>query len=365
MSFEPLRSLVGGEEPLLSWQRWDSIRRSELFVLVASAVFVLVFPWLFVRSPVISGYVGGYQSLVKSIIIWSIFAVGFNLLLGYTGLLSFGHAIFWGGAGYMAGWVALYSYGHPVLMIVGGAIFAVVLAALAAPILLRLNTVYFAIVSLAMGQSLFWLSREPLNAVTGGENGLPRLTVEPLFGETLTRDPLPGILGTLMGSYMYLLIAIGFVLVIVFVHRVLKSPYGLIFRAIRENETRSSFVGLDVWRYKFAAFLMSAGVSGLAGGLLTVDKAFVGVRRLWWSASGDVVVMTVIGGLGTLFGPVIGAIIYLWFNGIVDGFAVIGQFWLLILAFVFTTIVWRYPDGVFGVLTRLGRAIRSLGGGGS
>jgi branched-chain amino acid transport system permease protein len=365
MSFEPLRRFVDGDAPLLSWQRWDSVKSSELFVLVASAVFVVVFPWLFVRSPVISGYVGGYQSLAKTTVIWSIFAIGFNLLLGYTGLLSFGHAIFWGGAGYMAGWVALYSYGHPILMIVGGAVFAVVLAALVAPILLRLSTVYFAIVSLAMGQTLFWLSREPLNEWTGGENGLPRLTVEPIFGDTLARDPLPGILGTLMGSYMYFLIAIVFVLVVVFVHRVLKSPYGLIFRAIRENETRTSFVGLNVWRYKFAAFLMSAGVSGLAGGLLTADKAFVGIRRLWWSASGDVVVMTVIGGLGTLFGPVIGAIVYLWFNGVVDGFAVVGKFWLMILAFVFTAIVWRYPDGTFGALRRLGRAIRSLGGGSS
>jgi len=354
--------LMDGDGAPIGWEQWDRLKGSELFVFVASAVFAVVLPWLFVRAPVISGLIGGYQSLVKTAMIWAIFAVGFNLLLGGTGLLSFGHAMFWGGAGYMAGWIAIYSYGHPVLMIIAGVIFAIAMAVVVAPILLRLHTVYFAIVSLAIAQSLFWLSREPLNEWTGGENGLTRMDVEPLFGDVAVAEELPNILGTLMGSWMYLLIAIGFVITIVTVNRIRKSPYGLIFQAIRENEKRSAFVGMNVWRYKFSAFVMSAGVTGLAGALLTVDKSFVGIRRLWWQASGDVVVMTVIGGLRTLFGPVAGAIVYMWFQGVVDGYETIGQYWLLMLAVMFTAIVWKYPAGIWGMFRQIGRYLRSWEG---
>ena len=355
--------VLDGDAPLLSWERWDRLKRSELFIFVASAVFAVLFPWLFVRAPVIGDIIGGYQSIVKTALTWAIFAIGFNLLLGETGLLSFGHAMFWGGAGYMAGWVALYSYGHPVLMVVAGVVFAIVMAVLVAPILLRLHTVYFAIVSLGFAQSLFWLSREPLNEWTGGENGLTRMQVEPLIGDVAMSDTLPGILGELMGSWMYLLIAIAFVIAIVAANRIRKSPYGLIFQAIRENETRSTFIGMDVWRYKFSAFVMSAAFTGLGGALLTVDKSFVGIRRLWWQASGDVVVMTVIGGLRTLFGPVAGAILYMWFNGVVDGYETIGQYWLLMLAVMFTAIVWKYPEGIWGMFKQIGAYLRSWGDG--
>lgn len=353
--------LGDSDEPLLSWERWDRIKRSELYVFFAAAAFAVLFPWLFVRAPVTSDIITGYDSLAKSIVIWSIFAVGFNILLGETGLLSFGHAAFWGIAGYGAGWVAIYSYGHPVLMIVVGVILATLFAALIAPILLRLHTVYFAIVSLAIAQTLFWLSREPLNEWTGGENGLTRMSVKPLFGDVSVAEPLPNVFGELMGSWMYLVIAVAFVFSIVAVNRIRKSPYGLIFQAIRENETRSTFVGMNVWRYKFSSFVMSAFFAGLAGALLTVDKSFVGIRRLWWSASGDAVVMTVIGGLRTLFGPVAGAIVYQWFGGVVDGYEQIGQYWLLMLAVMFTAIVWWYPNGLWGLFSQIGDYLRSLG----
>jgi branched-chain amino acid transport system permease protein len=353
---------IGDDGALLSWERWDQLKESELFIILAAAAFAVLFPWLFAEAPVISEFAQGYDSLGKSMIIWGIFAMGFNLLLGETGLLSFGHAAFWGVAGYVAAWVAVYSYGHPILMIVAGIIVAGVFAAVIAPLVIRFQTVYFAIVTLAIAQTLFWLSREPLEQWTGGENGLTRMDIKPLFGDVAPAEPLPGILGTLMGSWMYLVIAVCFVLAIAGIHRLKKSPYGLIFQAIRENETRSAFIGVDVWKYKFSAFVMSATVSGLAGALMTVDKSFVGVRRLWWSASGDIVVMTVIGGLRTLFGPVIGAIIYKWFGGVASGFPNIGEFWLLTLAAVFMAIVWAYPDGVWGLFSQIGGYIRGRWG---
>jgi branched-chain amino acid transport system permease protein len=259
----------------------------------------------------------------------------------------------------MAGWVAIYLIPSPILMVVGAILISILLAAVAALLLLRLHTVYFAIVSLAMGQMLFWMAREPAYAITGGENGLTQIPIDPLFGMFDLAARLPEFLRTFVPDYMYLMIAVGFVLTVVFVNRVLKSPYGLIFKGIRENETRTSFVGLSTWKYKFSAFLMSAAISGLAGGLATLHNNFVGIRRLLWEASGDVVVITVLGGIGSLAGPVLGAFVYLWFEGVVNTFDVIGEAWQLMLAIVFTAIVWRYPGGIWAMLSGVTGFVRS------
>jgi len=157
---------------------------------------------------------------------------------------------------------------------------------------------------------------------------------------------------------LYLFVGVFFVAVVMFITRIRKSPYGLIFKAIRENETRASFVGLDVWRYKFAAFLLSGGVSGLAGALLAVNTQFAGVERLYWSISGDIVVMAVLGGLGTIVGPIIGTFVWFYFRGIVNGFPTLGDYWLLMLAVSFTAVVWAYPDGIWGMITSLTEELR-------
>lgn len=361
MSTDSLRRLLDSSGEILTWDRWDQVKHSERFVFVTTTLFVALFSWVFVRSPV-GDAIFGYHSLARTILIWSIFALGFNLLLGQTGLLSFGHAMFWGGAGYAAAWVAIYAHGDPILMLIGGVAFALILAFLTAFVLLRLHTVYFAIVTLAIAQMLFWFAREPFFFLTGGENGLSGISVEPLLGTINLRDPVPGIFGTLWVDYLYVFIAVLFVLVVMFITRVRKSPYGLIFKAIRENETRTTFVGLDVWRYKFAAYLLSGGVVGIAGALMTIESQFVGIRRLYWQASGDVVVITILGGLGTIAGPVIGAIVYLYFEGVVDGFARIGSYWLLMLAVAFTAVVWKYPSGFWGMIKEIGARIRGLSG---
>jgi branched-chain amino acid transport system permease protein len=343
------------------WARWDHLKHTERFVILAAAGFVIVFPWLFVRSP-IGEAISGYGSLARSIVIWSIFALGFNLLLGETGLLSFGHAMFWGLGGYMAAWVAQYFVDFPIAMLVGAVLISLVLASLAALVLLRLHTVYFAIVTLAIAQMMFSMAVEPAYALTGGTNGLTGVPVGDLLGTVSLSERLPMFLSELMGDYMYLLIAAGFVLTVAFIHRVLKSPYGLIFKGIRENETRTAFVGLSTWKYKFAAFLMSGAIAGLAGGLMTVNTKFVGVDSLFWTTSGDVVVMSVLGGLGTLAGPVIGAFVYLYFKGVVNSFETIGPFWQLMLATLFTVVVWRYSGGILGFFKAISRFLRRLTG---
>ncbi|RQG99405.1 branched-chain amino acid ABC transporter permease [Natrarchaeobius oligotrophus] len=358
MSEETAQQLTDTDAAILSWETWDRVKHTERFAIVAAVVFVALWSWLFARAPITSE-LGGYHSLATTILIWSVFAIGFNLLLGQTGLLSFGHAMFWGGGGYAAALVSLHVYGDPVLMLVVGTTFTLLLAALTGVIALRLHAVYFAIITLAMGQLLYYLATSPLRPITGGRNGLTGIQLEPIFGLVYLGMPLPGIFGTLWVNYEYLLVATVFVLVIAFVNRIRKSPYGLIFRAIRENEQRVSFVGLNVWRYKFAAFLMSGGIVGLGGSLMTIESQFAGLGSLYWITSGEVVIMTVLGGVGTLFGPVLGAVIFLYFEGVVDGFPIVGRYWLLMLATVFTAIVWKYPDGLWGMLKLIASRIRS------
>ncbi len=357
MSIKSIRQLVDGEEKP-NWETWDRIKHTEWFVCLAATTFAAFWAYIFARAPLFA-FLGGYQALAKTMLIWAIFAISFSLLLGQTGLLSFGHAMFWGGSGYAAALVSIHIHGDPILMLVVGTLFALALALVTGFIALRLHTVYFAIMTLALAQLLYHLVSVPLRPITRGRNGLTGVQVEPLFGVVHLAERPPGIFETLWINYEYVLIATIFVLVVVFVNRIRKSPYGLLFKAIRENESRASFVGLDVWRYKFAAYLISGGLAGLAGSLMTIESQFAGLSSLYWLTSGEVVIMAVIGGVGSLFGPVLGAILFLYFEGVVDGFAVIGQYWLLLLALAFTAIVWKFPDGLWGLFERIGAAVRT------
>lgn len=363
MSTDTSERAADDESSTISWGTWDRIRHTERFILGAALLFVALFPWVFTSLPLIPSDLLGYDQLVRLILIWSIFALGFNLLLGQTGLLSFGHAMFVGGAGYAAALFANHVYADPLAMIVVGTTFAAVVAFVTPFILLRLHTVYFAIVTLAIAQMLFYVAREPLEWLTNGINGLGA-SRGPLLGMLELSAPLPGVLWVLWGDYMYLFLAAFFVGTVMFVTRIRKSPYGLLFKAVRENETRAAFVGLDVWRYKFAAFFLSGTIAGVAGSLYPIATQFMGVNRLHWTMSGDIVMMTVLGGLGTISGPVIGVIVFIYFEGVVNGLDLIGGYWLLTLAIAFTAIVWRFPDGIRGMASVLGSKLRSRGGDG-
>jgi len=314
MSTDNVQPGVEDESSLISLDRWDRIKHTERFIFLISVGFVLTFSYLFSRAPVVSEVAQGYHGLTITILIWSIFALGFNLLLGQTGLLSFGHAMFFGTASYATALFSIHVFNEPLTIVIVGVLSAVAIGAVAALILLRLHTVYFAIVALAIGQFLYFLASSPLEGITEGINGL-EVTRTPLLGVVDLDHEYAGVLGELVVNNLYLFVGVFFVAVVMFITRIRKSPYGLIFKAIRENETRASFVGLDVWRYKFSAFLLSGGISGLAGALLAVNTQFAGVERLYWSISGDVVVMAVLGGLGTIVGPIIGTFVWFYFRG--------------------------------------------------
>lgn len=346
---------------MVSWETWDEYKSKEWFVIAAAAGFVLIWSWLFARAPVFS-ILRGYHSLATIMLIWAIFAIGFNILLGQLGLLSFGHAMFWGCGAYAAGLFGVYVHGDPILMILVGMFVVVLLGGIVGVISIRLHSVYFAIITLLFAQFLFFMAEVPLSGITGGENGLHVLQIEPIFGVIDLNMVLPGVLGSLVYNLNYVFIGTVFVGVIAFVQRFRKSPYGLILTAIKNNEERSQFVGLNIWRYKFVCFLISGVISGVAGSLFVIQTNFVPLDSLYWFTSGEVIIMTVLGGIGTLLGPVIGAFIYLYLENVIQGFDIIGAYWLIILAFVFTVIIWAFPDGLMGLLKRIGSRVRSFTG---
>jgi branched-chain amino acid transport system permease protein len=354
---------------------WERLAESELFVVGVTAVAVALFPWLFARAPVVSDVLNGYQDLASLILIWGIFAMGFNLLLGYTGLLSFGHAAFWGGAAYAAGLFSTQVSSSPLLIVVAGTVFAALLAWVLGFVALRRGGIYFAILTLAFGQMMYYMALSPLSWITNGENGYTGVEIGQLFGSFYLRYPVPG-LEWLLGTWQYAFVGGITVLCVAVAYRIIKSPYGMVFRAIRENEQRAEFVGLNVWRYKLMAFIISGSLAGVAGSLFTIHGAYVPLESLYWTTSGEVVIMAVLGGVGSLLGPIVGAGLYLYVENItsgvreltlpltdvvlLDGF---GAYWHLILGLVFVAVVVLFPRGIWGLFEDLANAVRRLGGG--
>jgi len=379
-------AVVERERTERDFPSWERVRESELFVIGITTVALAVFPWLFARAPVISGVLQGYQDLATLIVIWGIFAMGFNLLLGYTGLLSFGHAAFWGGAAYAAGVFSTYVSSSPLLIILAGTAFAALLAWVLGFVALRRGGIYFAILTLAFGQMAYYMALSPLAGITGGENGYTGVELAPLLGSFFLQYPVPG-LDWLVGTWTYVLVGVVAVVCVAVANRILPSPYGMGFRAIRENERRAEFVGLNVWRYKLMAFVISGTLAGVAGSLFTIYSAYVPLQSLYWTASGEVVIMAVLGGVGSLFGPILGAGLYLYVENVVSGVQQLtlpftgpgeyvtlvqdpvvlvegfGAYWHLILGLVFVAVIVLFPRGIWGLFEDAAGAVRRLGGG--
>ena len=238
-----------------------------------------------------------YPVFLMKVLCFALFACAFNLLIGFTGLLSFGHAAFFGGAGYLTGY-ALKSLGLPTeLGLILGTGFAALIGLLMGSLAIRRQGIYFTMITLALAQMLFFVFLQA--PFTGGEDGL----------QGVPRGRLLGMLD--LGSditmyYVVLAIAIaGFALIVRTVH----SPFGQVLRAIKENEPRAISLGYDVDRYKLLAFVLSAALSGLAGSTKTVVLGFETLTDAHWTMSGLVVLMTLVGGLGTIVGPIVGAIV--------------------------------------------------------
>ena len=279
-------------------------------------------------------FIGVYPVLVMKLLCFAIFACAFNLLFGYTGLLSFGHAAFFGSAAYATGWVVRTLNLTPELGILFGMAFAAVLGLVVGTIAIRRQGIYFAMITLALAQMVYFACLQA--PLTHGEDGL----------QGVPRGRLFGMLSLESDVTMYYFVLAVFIIVFAFIRRIVHSPYGQVLAAIRENEPRAVSLGYTVDRYKLLAFVLSATIAGLAGALKTLVLGFATLSDVHWTMSGEVILMTLLGGLSTFFGPVLGAgIVIALQDGLADR---VGSWVTVIIGVIFVCCVLLFRKGIVG-----------------
>jgi branched-chain amino acid transport system permease protein len=298
--------------------------------VIAILAFFAVFPFLV-----------PYRALATQVLIFGLFALGFNLLYGYTGLLSFGHAAYYGLGAYGTG-IVLAKLHVPSLWV--GVLAGVSLAALGGAVVgffcLRRRGIYFAMLTLAFAQLLYFIGFH-LATWTGGDDGLrgiPQLALG-LPGFSVSLD-------TPLAFYYFCFVLVG--VAIIALKRILDSPFGAVLQAIRENSDRAVACGYDVNRVKHLSFVFSAMFAGLAGSLDALRLTVVPIESLYWTTSGQVVMMTLLGGAGTFFGPFVGALTFLILE---DRLSVFTESWPLVIGAIFSAFVLFLPRGIWGTLT--------------
>ena len=336
MKTDAMTSSVSGVSPLSQALRLIARHR------VASVLaFLLVLPWLM-----------PYEALAVNILIFGLYAVGFNLLFGYTGLLSFGHAAFLGIGSYLAG-MAIVHAGWPwYLAIVLGVSASAAAGGLIGALAIRTRGIYFSMVTLALGQIVYYAFYKA-EAWTGGENGLRGVRVEKIGFAGYEID-------FVNPTSKYYVILVFVALALWMVSRLLNSPFGAVLETVRENEKRASACGFDVPRTKLLAFILSAAVCGLAGTLRALHLSIVPIDSLHYLQSGQAVMMCLLGGMGTFFGPFVGAAVFLYLEDVVTHLT---KYWMAVVGGVFMVFVLFFPRGIWGsILDWLERAAARQGG---
>ncbi|WP_341862133.1 branched-chain amino acid ABC transporter permease [Gymnodinialimonas sp. 57CJ19] len=376
------------------------LNKSDLRLFIIVAAMIVFAPFLlnpFPESVGMAQFNAGYPDLMQKLVIFGIFAVGYNILFGLTGYLSFGHAAFLGIGSYAGVWTMKLLTVNVLPALIISVIVAGLFALLIGFISLRRTGIYFSILTLAFAQMFYSLAYSVLTPITGGESNLSLALDDPrvldgaasgtgnipstnLFGIEM-RDSLELTMGdwafTLnMGYYLS-----GFIMLAAFylAVRLFRSPFGLMLRAIKSNQTRMSYTGLNPKPYALAAFVISGMYAGLAGGLMVAMDPIAGAERMLWTASGEVVLMTILGGAGTLIGPILGAgviaylesiistigstVLHNWFGGLPEWlentlvniiYPFVGSGWHLTLGLVFMLVVIFLPGGIVEGGKRIG-----------
>jgi branched-chain amino acid transport system permease protein len=281
-------------------------------------------------------FIGLYPIFVMNALCFAIFACAFNLLLGYTGLLSFGHAAYLAAAAYATGWLVRSAGWSPELGVLAGTAIAAATGLVVGLIAIRRQGIYFAMITLAMAQMVYFVFLQV--PFTGGEDGL----------QGVPRGMLFGMLPLASDTVMYFVVLAVFVAVFMFIIRIVHSPYGQVLKAIRENEPRAVSLGYDVDKYKLLAFVLSTALAGLAGSLKTLVLGFATLSDAHWSLSGEVVLMTLLGGMGTFAGPVLGAFTIIGLqNFLADR---VGSWINVIIGAIFVVCVVAFRRGFIGEL---------------
>ncbi len=308
----------------------------EIVVLAVFATIALTMPFWLVL-------IGGYEALATKILIWAIFALGFDILLGFTGYLSFGHAAFFGTSAYVTG-LMLKHFSPSIWPALGASLAAcLILAIILGLLILRRSGIYFAILSLAFAEMLHAAALSLFQDWTGGDNGLTMDTKPEMFGIHME------------GLAVFYLCAVFLIVGFAIARQIKRSPLGLMLQAVKENHMRMEFTGLNVMRYKLSAYVISAIYASVAGWLMVVYEPYVATKFVHWSTSGEVVIMSVIGGVNTLLGPMLGAAFMLYFENVIQG--IIGSEWKLYLGLIFVFMVIFLPGGFMDLFNRIRRRL--------
>ncbi len=284
-----------------------------------------------------------YPVFLMNALCFALFACAFNLLLGYTGLLSFGHAAFFGTAAYITGYVAKVMGVSTGLAIVAGTAAAVALGVIFGGLSIRRQGIYFAMITLALAQLIFFFYLQA--PFTGGEDGL----------QAIPRGRLFWVLDLSKDLTMYYVTFAIFLFGFLLIYRTIHSPFGQVMKAIRENEPRAISLGYDVNKYKLIAFVLSAGLSGLAGSTNAIVFNFVTLTDVDWHTSGDVVLMTLLGGMGSIFGPVVGAFSIVTLESKLSD--KVGSLVTVIIGAIFVVCVLLFRRGIVGEIQGLYRRV--------
>ncbi len=368
-----------------------NLSRNDWLLLVGFSLVVLAGPIL------LQPFGAAYPALMQKFCIFGIFALGFNILFGLTGYLSFGHAAFLGVGSYAAMW----SFKLLTMNVIPAMLFALLFAGAFALIIgfitLRRSGIYFSILTLAFAQMSYNLAYSVLTPLTNGETGLqlarqdPRI-IDAMFatpGASLPRASLFGVDISGGGYPGFYLCAVMLIVCFFFAMRIARSPFGMMLRAIKSNQNRMRYTGFNTRPYLLSAFVISGIYAGLAGALMTATDPLVGAERMQWTASGEVVLMTILGGAGTLVGPVLGAGLIKYFENIFSSFSpgtlhgllgflpdwlekplvsflslFVGDGWNLTLGAVFMLIVIFLPGGMMEGFRRVSRMVGLRGSGG-
>jgi len=283
----------------------------------------------------IAPWIGVYPVFLIKALCFALFACAFNLLIGFGGLLSFGHAMFLGTAGYVCAHAAKEWGWPPEAAIFIGTFASTVLGAVVGALAIRRQGIYFAMITLALAQMIFFFYLQA--PFTHGEDGI----------QSVPRGMLFGVLDLTRTLVMYYVVLAIFLAAFVFIYRIVHSPFGQVLKAIRENEPRAISLGYDAERYKFLAFVLSAALSGLAGSVKAIVFQLASLTDVHWTMSGEVVLMTLLGGMGTIFGPVVGAFAII---GLESYLARFGQWVTVITGLIFVVCVLAFRRGIVGEL---------------
>jgi branched-chain amino acid transport system permease protein len=301
--------------------------RAQIAVYVALAALALIAPFL-----------GLYPVFLMKLLCFAMFACAFNLLLGYTKMLSFGHAAYFGASAYVTGWLATVHGWGTVEAILGGVAVSMLLGLVIGAIAVRRQGIYFAMITLALAQVVYFICLQA--QFTGGENGL----------QSIPRGSLLGLIGLGDDRIMYYFVLAVFVGVFIFIRRIVHSPFGQVLKAIRANEPRAISLGYKVDRYKLTAFVLSASLAGLAGSLKALVLGFATLSDVSQTTSGEVILMTLLGGSGTFLGPVIGANVVVTLQEYLSD--IVGAWVSVIIGAIFVVCVMIFRRGFVGEIER-------------